>query len=94
MDERFQERAIITTGGASGIGEARARRFAAEGAKVALVDRNKDALEKLAKSPPADRTMAHAADVSDSRAVDAMVTAVVGHFGRLDVAPNRRGRLG
>ncbi|MGY3487153.1 NADP-dependent 3-hydroxy acid dehydrogenase YdfG [Bradyrhizobium sp. USDA 4011] len=91
MDERFQEKVIIITGAASGIGEATARLFAAEGAKVALVDRNKDALEKVAKSLPADRTMAHAADVSDSRAVDAMVTAVVGHFGRLDIILNNAG---
>ncbi|WP_420965902.1 SDR family oxidoreductase [Bradyrhizobium sp. B120] len=66
MNDRFQEKVIIVTGAASGIGEATARRFAAEGAKVALVGRNKDALEKVAKSLPADRTIAHAADVSDS----------------------------
>jgi short chain dehydrogenase len=46
VEERFQEKVIIITGAASCIGEATAHRFAAEGAKVALVDRNKDALER------------------------------------------------
>jgi meso-butanediol dehydrogenase/(S,S)-butanediol dehydrogenase/diacetyl reductase len=91
MDDRFQEKVVIVTGAASGIGEATARRFSAEGAKVSLVDRNKDALEKVAKSLPADRTMAHAADVSDPRAVDGMVAGVVDRFGRLDVIVNTVG---
>ena len=52
MADRFKGKVVIVTGSASGVGEATARRFVAEGAKVALVDRNKDALEKVAKSLP------------------------------------------
>jgi meso-butanediol dehydrogenase / (S,S)-butanediol dehydrogenase / diacetyl reductase len=82
MADRFHGKVVIDTGAASGIGEATARRFAVEGAKVAVVDRNKDALEKVAKSWSADRTMA---DVSTSSAVDRLVAAVVDRFGWLDV---------
>lgn len=91
MADRFEGKVVIVTGAASGIGEATARRFAAEGAKVALVDRNRSALEKVAKQFPIDRTLSHVADVSDSSAVDEMVAAVVGHFGRLDVMVNNAG---
>jgi NAD(P)-dependent dehydrogenase (short-subunit alcohol dehydrogenase family) len=92
MADRFQGKLVIVTGAASGIGEATARRFAAEGAKVALVDRNRSALEEVAKQFPIDRTLSHVADVSDSSALDEMVAAVVGHFGRLDVMVNNVGR--
>jgi len=82
MVERFKGKIVIVTGSASGIGEAAARRFVAEGAKVALVDCNKDALEKVARSLPADQILVQAVDVSDSSAVDGLVAAVVDRFGR------------
>jgi meso-butanediol dehydrogenase/(S,S)-butanediol dehydrogenase/diacetyl reductase len=91
MADRFHGKVVIVTGAASGIGEATARRFVAEGAKVALVDRDEASLEKVAKSLPADQVMVQAADVSDSRAVDGLVAAIVGHFGRLDVIVNNAG---
>ncbi|TYM00122.1 SDR family oxidoreductase [Bradyrhizobium rifense] len=91
MADRFHGKVVIVTGAASGIGEATARRFVAEGAKVALVDRVEASLEKVAKSLPADQVLVQAADVSDSRAVDGMVAAIVGHFGRLDVIVNNAG---
>ena len=56
---------VIVTGAASGIGEATARRFVTEGAKVALVDRDKASLEEVAKSLPADQVTVQATDVSD-----------------------------
>ena len=54
MTDRFHGKIVIVTGAASGIGEATARRFVAEGAKVALVDRDESSLEQVAKSLPAD----------------------------------------
>ncbi|MBP1294161.1 meso-butanediol dehydrogenase/(S,S)-butanediol dehydrogenase/diacetyl reductase [Bradyrhizobium elkanii] len=91
MTDRFHGKVIIVTGAASGIGEATARRFVVEGAKVAMIDRDEASLEKVTKSLPADQVMVQAADVSDSRAVDEMVAAVVGGFGRLDVIVNNAG---
>lgn len=91
MADRFHGKVIIVTGAASGIGEATARRFVTEGAKVALVDRDKASLEEVAKSLPADQVMVQATDVSDSRAVDGMVAAVVDRLGRLDVIVNNAG---
>ena len=61
MKDRFKGKVVIVTGAASGIGEATARRFSAEGAKVVLVDRQRKALEKVAGELPTDRTLAHVA---------------------------------
>jgi meso-butanediol dehydrogenase/(S,S)-butanediol dehydrogenase/diacetyl reductase len=91
MKDRFEDKVVIVTGAASGIGEATARRFSAEGAKVILVDRQREALDKVAGELPSDRTLAHVADVSDSKAVDGMVASVVKRFGRLDVLVNNAG---
>ena len=91
MKDRFEDKVVIVTGAASGIGEATARRFSAEGAKVVLVDRQREALEKVAGELPSDRTLAHVADVSNSRAVDDMVASTVKRFGRLDVLVNNAG---
>ncbi len=91
MASRFHGKVVIVTGAASGIGEATARRFVKEGAKVALVDRDKASLEKMANSLPADQVMVQAVDVSDSSAVDRMVAAVLDRFGRLDVIVNNAG---
>src|SRR5207248_11600922 len=89
--KRFEGKVVIVTGAASGIGEATARRFSSEGACVALVDRNEMPLAKVAKALPAQFTLAHLADVSDSDAVDAMLTTVVNRVGRLDVLVNNAG---
>lgn len=91
MKDRFEGKVVIVTGAASGIGEATARRFSSEGAKVVLVDRAGKALEKVAGELPPDRTLMQIADVSDSRAVDDMVASAVKRFGRLDVLVNNAG---
>ena len=73
MAQRFEGKAIIVTGAGSGIGEATARRFAAEDAMVVLVDRNQAAPKRVAGDLSCARALAHVADVSDSHAVDDMV---------------------
>ena len=89
--ERFKGKTVIVTGAASGIGEATARRFSSEGANVALVDQNRQALAEIVAGLPADHTLAHCADVSNSEMVNAMVNAVVERFGQLDILVNNAG---
>jgi meso-butanediol dehydrogenase / (S,S)-butanediol dehydrogenase / diacetyl reductase len=91
MQHRFEDKVVIVTGAASGIGVATARRFSAEGAKVVLVDRQRQAREKVAAELPSDRTLVQLADVSDSAAVEGMVATAVKRFGRLDVLVNNAG---
>src|SRR5215470_7819260 len=91
MVTRFEGKVVIVTGAASGIGAATAKRFASEGAKVALIDREEVRLAKVAKDFVPNQTLAYVADVSDSDAVDRMVAAVVKRFGQLDILVNNAG---
>jgi len=90
MADRFHGKVVAVTEGASGIGEATARRFVTEGAKCAGRPRG-SLTRKGGQSLPADQVMVQTDDVSDSRAVDGMVAAVVRPFGRLDVIVNNAG---
>jgi NAD(P)-dependent dehydrogenase (short-subunit alcohol dehydrogenase family) len=81
-------RVVIITGGAQGIGEACARRFAAEGAHVVLADVDDTRGNALATELGA--LYAHC-DVGDKRQVDAAVTATVQAHGRIDVLVNNAG---
>ena len=72
----------LVTGGASGIGAAAVRRFAAAGAQVAVVDRDEAGAEKVAGQVGG---LALAADVTDLDAMTGAGTAAEERFGRLDV---------
>lgn len=80
----------LITGGGSGLGRAIAHRFVAEGARVAVVDRNLDAAREAASScPTPDRILPREADVRDPAALHAAAEATVDAFGRLDtLIPN------
>lgn len=87
--QRFQNKVVLVTGAASGIGAATARRFSEEGASVALLDRNHPG--KVAGELPVERTLAIEADVADPTAVSKAITETVQRFGRLDVLVNNAG---
>lgn len=90
--QRFTDKTVIVTGGASGLGLAAAERLAQEGAKLVLVDLKEDALEKAASGlNRADDVLTVAADVSDLEQVRSYVSQTVDRFGRIDGFFNNAG---
>ena len=75
----------LITGAASGIGAAAAQLFAEEGARVFLVDIDRDALESTAKEIGPEIADHMTANVSDENQTEQYVSAVVKRFGRIDV---------
>ena len=90
---KLQGKTVIVTGGAGGIGGATCRRFAAEGAKVAVFDMKLDAAEKVAAEIRATGGQAAAfkCDITDRAAVDAAVAATEAQLGPVDVLVNNAG---
>jgi NAD(P)-dependent dehydrogenase (short-subunit alcohol dehydrogenase family) len=88
MSGRLAGRTALVTGAAHGIGRATAEAFSAEGARVALLDADAEALERVASglSGPLGSPIACTVDVSREDEVEAAVDAVVREAGRLDVA--------
>ena len=84
----LQGRVVIVTGAAQGIGEACARRFAREGAQVVIADVADARGQALAAELQA--RYVHC-DVGDKAQVDALVAAVLGAHGRIDVLVNNAG---
>ncbi len=90
---RMKNKAAIITGSGSGLGEAIARRFAAEGASLLVCDRNAQAVEALSNelSTHPYGVLACEADVSDSAAVQEMAESCLKAFGRIDILINNAG---
>lgn len=82
---------VLVTGGASGIGEAAVRLFSAEGAAVAVLDRDGESAAAVVKSLGDARAVALTADVTDREAVDDAVARTVAELGRLDALYNNAG---
>ncbi len=92
---RFADRATIVTGGGSGIGEAVARRFFAEGASVVVADLNGDGARRVADGlGDAERTFAVQLDVTDRTRVTAMMAQAAARFGHLHALVNCAGIRG
>jgi NAD(P)-dependent dehydrogenase (short-subunit alcohol dehydrogenase family) len=82
-----QDKVVLVTGGASGLGLAIARVLAECGAIVVIVDWNETRLAQAADTHPAGARIEQAAlDVSDAGAVSSFVGDIVDRHGRLDVA--------
>ncbi len=80
---KLQDKVVVVTGGADGIGAALCRRFANEGcAHIAVVDRNAEGAKAVAAEIGG---AAYTVDVSDGQAVAAMVAAVEAAHGRIDL---------
>ncbi|MEG6567927.1 SDR family NAD(P)-dependent oxidoreductase [Thermoanaerobacterium saccharolyticum] len=89
----FQDKVVLITGAAGGIGKETAKSFAAEGAKLALVDLNMDALEKAAQdlNLQKENYLLICADVSKEEQVQQYVKKAKDHFGKIDVFFNNAG---
>ena len=85
-----KDKVAVVTGASYGIGLETAKLLAEQGAKVALVARSKDKLERLSKELPGSAVFA--ADMSDEKAVRNMVTKVVEKFAGIDILVNNAGR--
>lgn len=95
MPQRFSGRSVLVTGASTrdGIGASAARRFAAEGARVALTARSADRLEAVAKeiAEQGGQARAFPADVRDVDACEKLIADVVEAHGGLDVLVNNAG---
>ena len=91
--QRFAGKVAFITGAASGIGRATAIAFAAEGARVAVLDRTEDSLAETADAvkKAGAEVLVIACDVSQPEQVEAAVSRVVETFGQLDIAFNNAG---
>ena len=81
----------LVTGAARGIGLATARRFLADGWRVALLDIDADTLSRTHAALPADATIAIHCDVADPKAGAGAFARVAKEFGRLDALVNNAG---
>ena len=88
---RYEGRVVIVTGAARGIGAGTAKRFASEGASVAVLDLDEGAASETASGLGAERAIGVGCDVSDEGAVEAAVTRVVEELGQVDVLVNNAG---
>lgn len=81
---------VIVTGASTGLGEATARLFARQGAKVALAARSLDKLQQIAAELPG--ALAAPVDVRDHTSIVHMVADVQNHYGRIDAVINNAGQ--
>lgn len=86
----FENRTIVITGAAGNLGRAAAVAFAERGANLALLDHNRNMLNKTF-SDASDTRMTVAVDLLDREALEGAVRQVIARFGRIDVLCNIAG---
>jgi NAD(P)-dependent dehydrogenase (short-subunit alcohol dehydrogenase family) len=93
MADRLKDKIAIVTGAGQGIGEATARAFAREGAVVVVAERNEATGAAVASAIKAEggRSLFVPTDVTDAKAVAAMVETTKRTFGGIDVLVNNAG---
>lgn len=88
---RLENRVAVVTGAGRNIGEAIARSFVKEGARVAVVDIREESARAVAEAingVQPDAALPIVADVSSSAAVERMISSVVARWGGIDILVN------
>ncbi|MGO6747496.1 SDR family NAD(P)-dependent oxidoreductase [Rhizobium ruizarguesonis] len=95
MTDRLKGKVAIISGGATGMGGAASKLFAAEGARVAIIDRNGDAAAETVKHirDAGGEADCWTADVSDEATVNAAVAGVEERYGAVTVLFNHAGTI-
>jgi len=91
---RFAGKTVAITGAAHGIGAATALRFLAEGARVAVIDREAEGFAENLGDHPAERLLSVAGDCTDAAALAGFHDRTVAAFGPIDVLFNNVGQSG
>ncbi|WP_106497881.1 3-oxoacyl-ACP reductase FabG [Lentibacillus sp. Marseille-P4043] len=93
MSDQFANRVAFVTGGSRGIGKGVAKRFAEEGAKVAIIDINEEALSETEKEfkEQGFAVFTKTANVVNADEVEDAMKEVVATFGSLDILVNNAG---
>ncbi|HKT99681.1 MAG TPA: 2-hydroxycyclohexanecarboxyl-CoA dehydrogenase [Paraburkholderia sp.] len=91
--KKFEGRTVIVTGGGGGIGGATCRRFAAQGARVAVLDLSLEAAQKVSASIEAQdgKALALRCDITNRAEVEAALAQVEAQLGPVDVLVNNAG---
>lgn len=92
---RFDGRVVLISGGSRGLGLLMAREMGREGARLALLARDKEELERASRELQADGVvvMTVPCDITDRSQAEDAVESVASHFGRLDVLVNDAGTI-
>ncbi|MGG1632689.1 3-oxoacyl-ACP reductase FabG [Rossellomorea sp. NRS-1567] len=91
MGERFRGKVALVTGGSRGIGRAIAKLFAEEGAKVAVIDVNEEALLEVSEELREYEIYTKVANVVESEEVEDAIKEVYETFGSVDIVVNNAG---
>lgn len=91
MSGRLAGKVAVVTGGGSGFGAEISRKFAEEGARVAVLDLNEEGANAVAKGIGDDKALAMKCDVAKRDQVASAIRATIGKFGRIDSYVNNAG---
>lgn len=93
MNLELENKVVLITGGAKGIGEGITRAFAAEGAIACILGRNREEAETMVREESAkgNHVESYPAEMTDESAVEKAVAEIVSRHGKIDVIVNNAG---